>query len=388
MSLTRRKQLLTLLGALLLPGLIAGPALAQPEVSGFVDTGYSYNFNNMPTSTLRTFDAKANSINVQNAEIVVSGTEEDFGYRVDVDYGYDASQIHSAGFITQPTVSGTDSTGGTITSTMTAAAGTNVQVDIQQAYLTLPCPFSGGTVTVGKFVTLHGAEVIEAKDNFNMSRGLLFNYAIPFSHVGVKYDKGFMDGKLTTTLALVNGWDTLQDNNKGKSFHGMVGVTPVEKVFLSVGGTYGPEQASPTATGASTEKNARGLVDTLLKVTPSDKLTVILNHDWGVEEGLAPAGTDTTQNWAGLGVHVNYAWTDMVSTAVRWETFDDEGTRAVAGTEQVLNSATVTLQCKKGNLIKRLEYRQDGSSQKVFADKDGLPDDAQSTIGAQVIYSF
>ena len=82
----------------------------------------------------------------------------------------------------------------------------------------------------------HGAEVIESKDNYNYSRGLLFNYAIPLTHTGVKWDKGFMDGKLNTALGLVNGWDNLQDNNKGKTFHAMVGYTFSPMISLTVGG--------------------------------------------------------------------------------------------------------------------------------------------------------
>jgi hypothetical protein len=366
MSKQRHHTLGRVLAALLLPVSLATSVLAEgPTVSGFVDFGYNYNFNGMTTNTLRTFDANANSLTVQNAEIVVDGkTDKGVAYRVDVDHGFDAANIHSAGYIT--------------------GAG-NTQIDLQQAFVSYPCPWTGGNVTVGKFVTLHGVEVIEAKDNYNISRGLLFNYAIPFTHTGVKYDKGFMDGKLNFAAALVNGWDNMTDNNKGKTVHGMVNVVPHEKVSLTVGGTHGPEQTSP-AGGPSTEKNARSLVDTILKVTATDKLTLIANHDWGVEEGLAPAGTDTTQNWGALGLHANYLFNETCSAALRWETFDDEGSRT--GAEQVLNSLTATLQHKKDDVTYRLEYRQDGSSKKPYVDSDGLADDSQSTVGAQVIYSF
>ena len=39
---------------------------------------------------------------------------------------------------------------------------------------------------VGKFVTPIGAEVIESQDNWNYTRSILFGYAIPFYHVGVR----------------------------------------------------------------------------------------------------------------------------------------------------------------------------------------------------------
>ena len=41
-------------------------------------------------------------------------------------------------------------------------------------------------VDAGKFVTHMGFEVIESKDNWNYSRGLLFQFAIPYFHTGVR----------------------------------------------------------------------------------------------------------------------------------------------------------------------------------------------------------
>jgi hypothetical protein len=53
-----------------------------------------------------------------------------------------------------------------------------------------------------------------------------------------------------------------------------------------------------------------------------------------------------------------------------------------------LNSYTATLQYKMKDVTYRLEFRQDQSTDKVFTDADGLADDVQSTLGAQVLFSF
>jgi hypothetical protein len=55
---------------------------------------------------------------------------------------------------------------------------------VQQAYVS----YLAGKVSIdfGKFVTPAGAEVIENKDNFNYSRGLLFALAIPYYHMGAR----------------------------------------------------------------------------------------------------------------------------------------------------------------------------------------------------------
>ncbi len=366
MQSTSNKGLLGLTVMFITAGLAGSLRAEGPAFSGFVDMGYNYNLNGEETNVLRGFDDKANSINLQNAEIDVQGAVGDrMGYRVDLMYGYDATKTHAAGFDQSATPS-------------------NLQFDVQQAYLTFGCPLTGGTFTAGKFVTPFGVEVIESKDNYNTSRGFLFNYAIPFTHTGLKLDKAFADGKYTASAGLVNGWDSMQDNNSGKTLLAQVGTTVLPKVSILLGGAYGPEQATSTMT--SVNQNGRSLVDAIVKFTPSDKLTLIANYDWGVEEGLNLPG-DPTASWQGLGIHANYALSEMFSVAARYENMDDSGSRT--GTEQVLQSGTVTLQAKKESVIYRLEYRQDQSSRKVFYNSDGMmDDDTQSTIGAEVILTF
>jgi hypothetical protein len=353
-------------GALLAVAMMAGQTRAAegPDVSGFVDFGYNYNLDGLQTNALRSFDVS---------------------YRVDVNYGFDATITQSAG------AAGAASFGGN-------------QIDLQQAYLSKPCPWTGGTITAGKFVTPFGAEVIEAKDNFNTSRGLLFNFAIPFTHTGIKYDKGFGD-MLSLAAGVVNGWDNLQDNNKGKSVFAQVGVKPSDTISLMVGGIHGPEQGTAAPPLPSIEKNGRGLVDTVLTVKPTENLTLVANHDWGVEEALVPVFTPPATfglkaaTWQGLGLHGKYAISETFAGALRWETLDDNGLSrtgtalaatfpAGADTNVTLNSITATLECRMNDVITRLEYRQDGASKKVFLDDKGKAQDSQSTVGVQWIYAF
>src|SRR5438034_10820089 len=84
----------------------------------------------------------------------------------------------------------------------------------QQAYLSA----AKGKVQVdfGKFVTQHGAEVIETKDNWNYSRSLLFSWAIPYYHFGTRLNFTAND-KVTLGASLSNGWNNVVDNNQGKT---------------------------------------------------------------------------------------------------------------------------------------------------------------------------
>lgn len=356
------KKVLGSLSAFALAFVTTGPAFAAegPSISGFIDTTYNYNLNGSNTNALRSFDANANTFALQNAEIVAEGKSGEASYRLDLNFGEDASVINYRN------------------------SNAGDEFDIQQAFISMPCELTGGAFTVGKFVTPFGAEVIDAKDNMNVSRGHLFNFAIPLHHTGAKYDKSF--GNLGLTVGLVNGWDNMIDDNSGKTFLAQAALPIGEKLKVILGGAYGPElAASPTA---ATSGFSRSVVDAVVIFNPLAKLSLVANVDWGVEEiaPLAPSSDNNTANWAGGALFAKYAFTDGFAGAVRVESFDDDGTRT--GTEQVLTSLTGTLEFKKESVITRLEVRQDKSSDMVYTDSDGAADDAQTTVGVQWILTF
>ena len=81
----------------------------------------------------------------------------------------------------------------------------NTDIDITQAYVSGTVgPLTG---IVGKFETLAGAEVIESPNDLNISRSILFGYAVPFTHTG-----GRLTWTTTSDLSLIfginKGWDT------------------------------------------------------------------------------------------------------------------------------------------------------------------------------------
>ena len=376
MRMTSKKNLLAVS---LLAAVAAGVQAEGPKLSGFVDVGYNYNLNGQANNPYRSFDDKSNSITLQNAKLGIDGKlENGVGYKVDLMYGHDAAIVNMT-----EDFAATDTHDNKVD---------NLQFNLQQAYLTFACPITGSAVSLGKFVTPFGVEVVEAKDNFNISRGLLFGYAVPFSHTGLKADKGFADGKYTATLGLVNGWDNMQDNNESKTGIAQFGTTVLPKTSILLGGSYGAEQATPNAGDRSTQGNQRLLVDAIVKVTPTDKLTLIGNYDVGEEKtnsGAADSHETMTSNYQGLGLHANYQFTDMLSGAYRFETLDDDGGKT--GLEQVLQSRTLTVQAKKDGVIYRLEYRNDYSTATKpyqFVNSKGDEKSQQFTIGAQVIVTF
>src|SRR6266849_3677956 len=199
------------------------------EISGFVDGYYGYNFNKPfnRRNQLRNFDFKNNEFALNLAELVVerkASEDSRFGFRLDLDFGPATDWVHSA----EP-------------------GGGDVYKHVQQAYGSFLAPVGKGLqIDVGKFVTWNGAEVIETKDNWNYSRGLLFAWAIPYYHMGVRATYT-VNNKVSLMGALVNGWNNVEDNNGGKTVGVSLTVKPTKKLTIIQNYTGGPEQDDSAA---------------------------------------------------------------------------------------------------------------------------------------------
>ncbi len=355
-------------------GAASGSAIVQlpsglhgVNLSGFVDTTYTYNFNTPKsprTNTLRVFDTRANSVMLNNAELVLEkpvSVESPVGFRTDLDFGTDSEVV---GGVTTGLGTGDD------------------EVDLQQAYVEYLAPVGNGLdVKAGKFVTLHGAEVIESKDNWNISRSLLFGFAIPFTHTGVRANYAWCD-KFSTVVGVNNGWDVVDDNNEAKTVELGFTAIPLEKV--SVGSTYmlGAEQ-----TGNNT--NQRSLWDIVASYQPIEPLQLKLNYDYGWEDNAA--GFHNNAVWQGLAGYARYALNDQWALALRGEWFSDpDGVRTALGRTGLKVyewTATSEYQLNK-HLLSRLEYRHDQANENVFLhDKSGQRPN-QDTIALEFIAPF
>ena len=145
--------------------------------------------------------------------------ESRLGFRTDLDFGPATEMVHAF----EP-------------------GGADVFRSFEQAYLSALAPLGKGLqLDFGKFVTPAGAEVIEARDNWNYSRSLLFALAIPYYHVGIRATYPLSD-KLSLAGFFVNGWNAGVDNNGGKTFGLQATVKPTSKLSLIQNFLTGPEQ--------------------------------------------------------------------------------------------------------------------------------------------------
>jgi hypothetical protein len=303
----------------------------------------------------RVFDNQAEQFTLHQGEIWferASTIDSPFGFNIDVIAGDDAEKIHALGL-----------------------GDSSDSFDLTQAYVTYQVA-DGVLLKAGKFVTLHGSEVIRRSGNFHYSRGLLFGYAIPFTHTGFLLSYTASD-VVTLTGGIVNGWDNADDNNEDKSFHGALGFTPSDTVSFSIGGTYGAEGAASSA--------KRTLVDAIATFKPADGLTIMFNYDWAEEEDAA---FDGEANWDGLAGYVSYDFSDVFSLGARAEYFnDDDGVRLGAG-ELELWEGTVTARFRLTDaVVASLELRHDESSdgELVF---DDFTEDTQDTVALELTGSF
>ncbi|MDE2321052.1 MAG: porin [candidate division NC10 bacterium] len=359
------------------------------QFGGHVAVSYNYNFRDPKSqnNTLRLFDDKANQFDVNQAEMYVEKPTSEaspIGFGLDLLLGRDAKKVHSLGLGISSSEDPTKTE----------------PFDLTQAYVTYKVPFGKGIdLKGGKFVTLHGAEVIRRTGNFNISRSLAFSFAIPFTHTGLMATYPFTDW-LSFTGGIVNGWDNTDDNNRGKSFHGAATVTPpfLKDLTLTLGGTWGAEQVS-NAFDLKRDINRngpkRGLIDFIATYKPIAPLTLTLNYDYGRQEEAFFDNGDTAV-WHAVAAYAVYDFTDRISVGVRGEYFrDQDGFRlpnATPGKQLEVWETTLTGRYKLfDHVFASVEYRHDQArhNQQIFDRHDGTQNtDSQNTIQGELIYQF
>jgi hypothetical protein len=324
------------------------PEPSKIDVAGYVDTYYEYNFNKVDPA-LRTFDVQHNTFSLAAAEVNLTKlptADSILGFRADIWFGKSADL--TAAF--EP-----------------ASDGKEIYKNIQQAYVSLLT----GKVQwdVGKYVTPIGAEVIESQDNWNYSRSILFGYAIPFYHLGVRASVP-LTSKVTLGGYLNNGWNNASELNSAKTVGASLTFKPSDKLTWVVNDMAGKETE-----GADT----RNIFDTTLTVTLSPKLSAMGNFDYG---------TEGSASWWGFDAYLKLQAKPSWALVGRYEYVDDtDGGFMTIGTK--VQSFTVTSDHTIAGALKaRLEYRFDKSDGDFFTKSDGSVVDTQSSVQVGLVYSF
>jgi hypothetical protein len=363
-----------------------GPSMASIlgplSVTGFVDGGYSYNFEHPHTnaisvlpgnpgtglSGLRAFDSPYSQLSLNAVELILDKPADANNSRIGYHVAFGAGNAMNVVGSTEP-------------------GGLGYAQYLKEAYGSYLAPVGKGLqIDFGKFVTQHGAEVIESKDNWNYSRSLLFTYAIPFYHFGLRAKYVFND-KYNFTTYLVNGWNNIVDNNTGKTLGLQFGWNPNKKVSFTQNYMVGPEEAN-------NNKNIRQLWDTELSYAPTARLSFLLNFDYGRGDRFLTYANPVW--WAGGAAYIRYQFNDSYALSTRYEYYNDpfgfttftNPSTNLLPTPAHINEVTETFERKiHGSFITRLEYRRDMASRPILF-KGTTPVNYQDTLAAGLIYTF
>jgi hypothetical protein len=351
------------------PGLGAVLESSGIAITGYLDASYSHlSGEGLFTSGApnRVFDTQQDGFAVQQAAVNVGyQPKTGFGAFVNLVLGNDADVI--APYDSNP--------------------GAHSKFDVAQAYV--QWAGSGVTIIGGKFVTLAGAEVIASPANPNFSRSILFGFAIPFTHTGVRATFTPSD-TVTLILGVNNGWDDLRDTNTSKTMEVSAAYAPVKAFSIAANGYFGKERVGGLV-GAGPD-GQRSLVDVVATWNATDALTVMLNYDWGKQDnaGLLTTGPNFDAKWSGLAGYVSYTFNDQWKGSLRAEYLDDkDGYRT--GVVQKWKEVTATIAYLPTKSVElRGEVRADSSDVSAFLKSASLTDTSKSqqSVGIQALFKF
>lgn len=377
------------------------------RLSGFVDVAYTHNFNNPSTNLnqLHIFDTNASSFMPHLVQILLERPAEAggsaldrAGFRARLNFGLDA-RVTRARTNFQPGVA-------------------SDEMDFQELYGEYIFPVGNGLkIQAGKMNTLIGYEVINSWENPNFSRTFMFGLGQAFTTTGIRLTYTF-NPMVTASVGVVNGWDNVDDNNKGKTFEWLVALTPHERLGVNFYGSVGPEQSNGAGGFAAGDASAtRTVVGSIITFKATSQDTIVLEPYYANEANanLVAGKAGKNARWNGLGAYLIHDFDDQWSARIRGEIFEDAGgartcTGSVVGTNvgftgvpggwntcagnpaggvaQTLWETTYTLQYKPiPSLITRAEFRYDKSNKNVFLNGND-PSNNQETLSFQLVYLF
>lgn len=322
----------------------------RPEpftIGGWVELYYGYNFNEPSNgiTDLRGFDNRHHSFNLSNVAVDAQWDWEGVNGRITLQWGSTPATYYLA-------------------ETAAPSLGTGVGPQdqalwqwVQQAHVGYRAPIGAGlNVEAGLFLSPVGVESLAVKDNFLYSRTNLF-YGYPFYHTGVRISYPVLE-ELTLVGWVVNGWNTVLDNNDEKTF--------VLQARFAVGGVV--EGSFSYASGVERPRDAlegrawRHTFDLNGTITATDWLAVQLQATGGFEQN-----TFGTSGYAAGMVALRVAVIEWLSFAARGDVFWEHRASSSAGTADAIfwpvewvSSATIGADVHPHpNVSLRLEYRHD-----------------------------
>jgi hypothetical protein len=229
-----------------------------------------------------------------------------------------------------------------------------------QAFVTARIPAeSAVAIDVGRFGTPMGLEDNEAWQNWSYSRSLLYTWAEPTQHTGVRVSCAVTDA-LALSAVWDNGWNAVFFDGSDMRTGALAATwRATEALILSVTDMLGPERA---LTGPPTY-SFRNLLDAFAVYEASDHLSLAFTGDYGFD------GARGGVSWYGAAGAARLRASPWLAAVLRAEVFDD-ASGFTTGTTQVVAEGTATLEAsgafERLRWATRLEARHDHSSARPF----------------------
>jgi hypothetical protein len=351
-------RLAALLAALCLPhpALAGGGAETEPYddvpegrffIGGLADFYVSGNFNSPASgmNQLRQFDIKANTPSINLVRLTLAHKPRRFGFRLDAVLG-DTSEVY---FTDDP-------------ASLRYPNAARFFSHIGQGFVTVVAPLQHYlAIEVGKFYTPVGLEDNETLPCWNYSRSLIFTFAEPTLHTGVRVTFKPISS-LGISLFWVNGWNTnFIDGNDLRSFAVAATWQPSERLQLSFVYMGGLEH--PLTVPSDPQLSFRNMIDAFIVYAPLSWLSLAASIDYGNDR--ARGGV----NFWGVAGYLQFHPKPWLFLAARGEYFSDPDGFTTGRRQDVAEgTANLDVQGKSGRLILtgRLEYRHDFSTINFF----------------------
>ncbi len=327
-----------------------------PLLTGSVDAYYRYNFSDPKSGATNNFTSFTNSQSSFELGMASLRADHSFGKAtatIDLGFGRRAEEFSYAN---------------TDHSSLFA---------VKQAYISYVVS-DKFKLTIGKWATHIGYELVDAYLNRNYSMDYMFSYG-PFSHTGIKADIS-----LGGTSAFMIGIANPSDNVTTTS------TTKYAIAQFSTGTKNGKVKAYLNYQGASWgSAGSVNQFDLVATATITDKFSVGYN---GTVFSFKPKGKDTSSSsasWWGSAVYLNLDATSKTGFTLRGEYFDNKkGLLSIGSLPSGIFDLTFSVNLKAGNLTIIPELRLDNSTEDIFEKSDGTTTKSTVTGILAATYHF
>lgn len=262
---------------------------ARVRFGGFIDTYYAYDFSRPPQidRAFTTQPARQNEFNINLAYVEATLEQDRMRGRLALQAGTSV-QSNYAG---EPRVG--------------QMSGPELARNLQEAVV----GYRLGAQTwidAGVMLSHIGLESFISKDNLTYTRSLVADYS-PYYQAGVRLSTQ-LTSQLSAQLLVLNGWQTISENNSSKSIGTQLSYSPSSEVTLTYNTIFGQEASF------------RHFHDLVLKYLPSDRWTLAAQFDLGFQR--AAVGGDDAR-WFGFTLIAKRALNRVVSVVARAERYKD-----------------------------------------------------------------